>query len=45
MPRTEPYNLDRSTLGYRLADFTGLIPPWKPDSFWLTDYSLGIRRT
>jgi hypothetical protein len=19
------------------ADFTGLIPPWKPDSFWLAD--------
>src|SRR5438876_10070947 len=28
IPRTEPYNLDRSTL----ADFTGLIPTWKPES-------------
>jgi hypothetical protein len=23
---------------FRQADFTGLIPPWKPDSFRLTDH-------
>jgi len=26
------------------ADFTGLIPPWKPDSFRLADHTSGMRR-